>query len=171
MKHKNLSKFFAITVCTLISSPAFANLVKERIVSEQTVESILELNKDTVRCSAIGYGQSELKVSVPDLQDIAFFNHANRGETLPCITAGPCKFAFRPEGPGFVPGDILKDDAPNATVQLHVILKEEFVLDEAHKICERTLKEDVSTSIRNIPFAHHREGFLGTFPYELCEKL
>lgn len=163
-------KFLILSAITIFSTASLATPFpvgplthKERVIRDQTVPSQIQLDATTVRCSAIGYSQAELKISVPDLEFLAVFNHTNFGESAPCMTAGACQ-------PGRMPANILTSE-PTEDISLHVVLKETYDLDAAAKTCQHTLIEEISTVVRGVPFFHQRSADLGDFPFDLCQKL
>jgi hypothetical protein len=134
---------------------------KERVLRDGTTPSVVLLTAETVRCSALGYGRPELKVSVPDLKHLAVLDHANEGEAAPCVTAGACRAGNDPES-------ILDPASTEATTELRVTLVERYVLDHVRKTCHRTLSERVQASIRGKEFRHLKGADLGALPYEAC---
>src|SRR6187551_3279835 len=49
--------------------------VVERVLKDETSWVAIELNSQTVFCTAVGYSSAMLKVSIPDLDWIAHFDH------------------------------------------------------------------------------------------------
>ena len=156
--------------CTLATSIASAQSIqiKERLVKETRSQVQVPLN--TARCSALGYGRSEMKISVPALKGVAFFDHANVGEADPCMTAGACTDSFNADTfkTEFSCGSNLSAYWP---ADLHVVLSEKFSLDLANKTCTREVIENVSMMVGDVPFTHLRSKDFGTFPFELCEQI
>lgn len=138
--------------------------IKEKILRDEQVPSTLQLDEQSVRCSALGYGTSQLKISVPDLKWVAIFDHINVGESEPCMSAGLCTPERNPES-------LIGGGVKSTSVTLHHVLKEVYTLDLAAKTCQRTLKENLDTLVEGIPFFHERSADLGSFPFEFCEKL
>ena len=135
----------------------------ERLIAETTNVTRVRLDAGTVRCSDLGYGNRQLKVSVPALKMFAVFDHSNLGETEPCITAGRCR-------PGNDVSDILipgLGDEENIT--LHVALVEVMELDRANGVCHRELQERVRSTVRGKAFTHLRQVGLGQVPLSRCE--
>lgn len=156
----------SLVLCCTITGVAHAQTVvtKERVISDVTTPITLTLNPSTVRCSDIGYGNMQLKVSVPELSYLAVFNHTNFGENLPCITAGRCT-------DGNQPSDIISNTNPTEEVQIRVKRVETLTLDQKFNTCLRSLDEHVSTQIRGKPFNHHRSAELTEVPLSICDQL
>ena len=66
------------------------------VLSDVTSPISLLLTEDTVFCSAIGYGLSFLKVSIPQLDQLAHFDHRVEEAGLPCAAVGACDEALGP---------------------------------------------------------------------------
>ncbi len=131
------------------------------VLRDVTTPIALELTEQTVFCSAIGYGASFLKVSVPQLDALAHFDHRVEEAGLPCAAVGACDEALGPDtvlqgAPGFEP------------VDLRVVLTEVLRLDVAARTCTRQLLEDVSTTVRGVPLRHHEEDRPSPMAFELC---
>lgn len=120
-----------------------------RVLKDTTTIVSIPLNAETVFCTDRGYGNVQLKVSVPDLDWLAHFDHRVVGEGLPCITGGACTDANGP-------GQILDADHPIESIPVRVVLKETLTIDEAAKSCTRYLTEEVSSLIRRHKFEHYR---------------
>lgn len=137
---------------------------KTRVIRNLTNPLNIRITPDLVKCSAIGYPGQELKLSVPDLDMLTHFHHANYGEIYPCITAGPCK-------KGRMPEDLIRTDEPSIEAKFNVEFKEKYFINHTEKTCSRSLEEVVTTKIRGFDFTHYRDADIGDFPYELCTKL
>jgi hypothetical protein len=163
----------AIISLLLAASGAQADPLETKIyiIKDQTSPVTVELDTNTVRCSEVGYGLSNLKVSVPELKFLAHFDHSTPGDInpFPCITAGMCATPWNPTGP--TPATLIRADQPTEAIQVRIVLKETYLLDHTAQTCHRTLQEDVTTTIRGLDFYHHREARFGQFPYAACQVL
>lgn len=146
---------------------------KTLILKEQDHNTQVELTQETVRCSALGYGLAELKISVPALDYISFFNHSNIGEAQPCMTAGACRLDFpgQEPGEGLDPSDILDPNNPTEETVIHQLLVENYTLNHDTQTCTRSLKEEVTAEVRGLTFHHVRFGILGEYPFALCQQI
>lgn len=133
----------------LASSAQAEPVAVTRVLKDTTTIVSIPLNAETVFCTDRGYGNVQLKVSVPDLDWLAHFDHRVVGEGQPCITGGAC------EG-GNGPDAILDADHPIELVPIRVVLKETLTIDEAAKTCTRYLTEEVTSLIRRHKFEHYR---------------
>jgi hypothetical protein len=139
-----------------------------RVIKDTTHKSVVPLNKDTVRCSHIGYGASELKIGIPSLRWEAALDHSN-GENLgPCVTAG-MSFCGGFGGTPSIPEELLDADNPTETVDVQVVLNEQFVKNE--ESCTRTLVENVFLNVRGIDFNHQRIKEIGEISLQECEAI
>lgn len=137
---------------------------QQRVLSDKTSQVALALNDETVFCSAIGYGVSFLKVSVPDLDWLAHFNHRANTLGLPCAAAGECTDLLNPES-------ILQSRPGVEAVEVRVILTEVLRIDVEGQRCSRWLKEDVEATVRGVQLRHHVEGTPEEVPFETCQVL
>lgn len=137
---------------------------QQRVVSDKTSPVALTLNADTVFCSALGYGVSFLKVSVPDLDWLAHFNHRANTLGLPCAAAGECTDLLNPES-------ILQSRPGVETVEVRVVLTEVLRVDLQGQRCSRWLKEDVEAKVRGVQLRHHVDGPVEAVPFEQCQVL
>ena len=135
-----------------------------RTLRDVTTNVVLALNGETVRCSALGYGVSELKVSVPDLAWLAHFEHRSGGEGLPCMTAGTCTDEL-------TPNVFLDSSSGLVTVGLRVILTEHLAIDAVAHTCARGIEEEVKSTVLGHDFSHSRSGDYEAVSYELCAEL
>ena len=163
---KNSITSFLLVLAAGISQASLAqtHLSKERILKDETNNVTVTLTKDTVRCSNIGYSNLELKVSVPDLDYLAIFNHANVGEALPCMSAGKCV-------PGNNPIDIIIPGKDTEQTDIRVQLVEILDIDLPTQKCNRTLEERVSAQIRGKAFRHVHSADIGSYPINICNQL
>ncbi len=148
--------------------------VKERVILRDAKSFTTEVSTSTVRCSEIGYGAQELKINLAALDGWTLFDHTNSnfgdiGE--PCMTAGRCKAPWG--GDGFSIDDLIQNNpgAEAVTVARTVTeLKIETRDENNQEVCQRSLREDLQTSIRGIKFHHSRSGLDQNFPIEVCRK-
>jgi len=136
----------------------------QRVLSDKTSWVALALNDDTVFCSAIGYGVSFLKVSVPDLDWLAHFNHRANTLGLPCAAAGECTDLLNPES-------IVQSRPGVEAVEVRVILTEVLRIDMEGQRCSRWLKEAVEAKVRGVQLRHHVDGPAEQVPFEQCQVL
>ncbi len=120
-----------------------------RVLKDETTVIALKLTPDTVFCTDRGYGNIQLKVSVPDLDWLAHFDHRVFGEGLPCIAGGRCDETRNP-------GAILNSTNAYDVVPVRVILSEILEIDADAKTCTRSLQETVKAHIRGVDFSHDR---------------
>lgn len=152
----------------------------ERVLINDDKKMEAELNATTVRCSAIGYGVSELKINLKGLDGWTLFDHSNinagdiSGE--PCMTAGACKRA--PKLPGLSINDILAtgDRSEVIVVSRQIVEVKEISKDEnGVDVCSRHIEERLATSVNRasgdgkIKFTHVRWGLEETFPLSVCQ--
>jgi hypothetical protein len=138
--------------------------VHSRVVRESTTPVVLTLDSKTVFCTDRGYGMTVLKVSVPDLDWLAHFDHRVEGEGLPCMTAGACT-------PSFGPNAVTEGAEARVTSSVHVTLTEVVTLDRTKKTCERRLDEEVDADIRGHAFTHSRSGNVEPSDFETCAAI
>lgn len=163
---KSIFTLLALTLTTVLSANSYADnpSSKERILKDEATKITVELSAKMVRCSNLNYGREELKVSVPDLTYLAIFNHANFGETLPCMSAGACV-------DGNLPTDLIDTTKPTEDTDVRVQLVEILTLDSKTSTCNRVLEERVSAQIRGKAFRHVHRANLGSYPYGICTQL
>lgn len=152
--------FIALQTTTAMGAP----IELRRVLKDTTTAVALELNPKTVFCTDRGYGNVQLKVSVPDLDWLAHFNHRVAGEGLPCITGGRC-------APGNEPGDILDPSERVALASMRVILTERIQIDTEEKTCAHRLEEQIEGRIRGREFQHARGNDWAPWDIEKCRKL
>lgn len=133
----------------------------QRPLKDVTSPATLTLDDTTVFCSALGYGSSFLKVSVPALDELAHFNHRVSVLGLPCAAAGACTDTFGPES-------ILQGNPGVEQVSIRVVLTEVLRFDATANTCTRQLEETVTTSVRGVPLRHHAEDEPVSVPVERC---
>jgi hypothetical protein len=135
--------------------------VRSRVLKDTTTWIAIQLDDKSVFCTERGYGELELKVSVPDMDWLAHFDHRVVGETLPCIAGGACVA-------GSQPSDILQSQNPVDVAPLRVVLSEQITIDHTAKTCQRRLSEAVSADIRGKQFTHFRAGDPTPDTYDKC---
>ena len=162
---------------TFLSLNAFS---AERVLLSDSKITNVELNAETVRCSAKGYGLAELKVSIKGLDGWTLFNHSNikAGDLAgqPCMTAGICnEFGA---GNGLSIGDILNGGVRTEKIKVNrqIIEIKNIGKDEnGADVCFRNIEERLQTTISRgtsngvIKFSHQRSGLLETFPLSVCQ--
>lgn len=144
--------------------PILSSGEHERTLKDTTTWIALSLNEGTVFCSAIGYGSSFLKVSVPDLDWLAHFDHRADTLGLPCAAAGECSDVLNPE-------TILQSRPGVESVALRVILTEVLSVDVEGQRCQRWLREEVQAVVRGVPLRHRVQGEPQEVPFETCRAL
>jgi hypothetical protein len=120
----------------------------ESVVRDQTTTVGVDLNAQTVKCSAADYSMPMLKVLIPNLAALTVLNHRNTKEGAPCVAAGQCGAALGPQS-------ILGSGAGSERIPVRVVLKKVAQLDGA--VCHVSLVETVTTEIRGVPFFHERQ--------------
>jgi hypothetical protein len=135
-----------------------------RTVKDQTTLIDLQLDEMTVFCTALGYGATFLKVSIPHLDQLAHFDHRVEGTNLPCAAVGECSEEMNAD-------HILQGRPGIEQVSLRVVLIEHLERDWDLHTCQRQLVEDVSAVIRGVPVHHHVEGELEAVGLEHCAGL
>lgn len=121
-----------------------------RVVKDATTPIDLELNEGTVFCSAIGYGVAFLKVSMPQLDALAHFDHRVEASGLPCAAVGACDELLGPD-------TVLQGQPGVERVAVRVTLVEVLRFDRSRGRCTRQLQEDVFTVVRGVTLRHHAE--------------
>lgn len=132
-----------------------------RILRDVTTPVVVALNSETVFCTARGYSEVVLKISVPDLDWLAYFDHRVEGENLPCMTAGVCTEELTPES-------LINPAEPLARMDVRVVLTEHIVLDHEGQTCVRSLDEVVTGTLRGQEFTHYRAGEVAPSDYATC---
>lgn len=154
--------FYKIALTLTFTVFGISSYASERILLKDKKIISAEVNQQTMRCSMIGYGRTELKINLKDLDGWTILDHSNSrfGEFngAPCMTAGRCK-TFSELDLGFDLDEILKNNSGEHKVTIERIVKErkELIKDEDNNsICKRTIIEELKTTIANIPFQHQR---------------
>ena len=145
---------------------AMADAQSVDLTLKDTITNVaMDLNEKTVFCTERGYGTIQLKISVPDLDWLAHFDHRVVGERLPCITGGECTSQLEP-GKIIIPGE------PFAVVPMRVVLKQHLTLDHSSQTCTQYLVEKIESNIRGHGFTHVRASDAPTaMDYAKCVKL
>ncbi|MBY0515697.1 MAG: hypothetical protein K2P81_02230 [Bacteriovoracaceae bacterium] len=154
---------FIVFIISAVTLNAHA-LELTREISKQTNQIVVRVAHDSVRCDARGYGSSELKIDVKDLDWAASFNHRTFGEGQPCMTSGRCS-------PTSNPDTLLSQGEGDETVDLEVTHTEKAFIDETHNTCTRILQEDLKMTLRGKIFTHTRSGNLGETTAKACMAL
>lgn len=136
----------------------------DSVLKDTTTVVALDLNPKTVFCTARGYGTVQLKVSVPDLDWLAHFDHRVVGEGLPCITGGACSEALQP-------GNIIDLNDPVVLAPVRVVLSQTLTVDDNAKTCTQRLNEEVTSLIRGRTFKHYRSSDATPLDMAKCQKL
>ena len=159
-----------------VGSSAFAG-AGSRIILKDNKTTETMVSTETVRCSAVGYGASLLKINISALDGWTLFDHSNSqfgefGE--PCMSAGQCKAPWIPEG---LTVDGLIQNKPGlekVTIDREVIeLKHVGQINDGHggemEVCVRQLVENLKTTVRGTEFVHSRSGAREEFPIKACQ--
>ena len=177
------------TKLTLLLIPLNSNLMAqanfERIIKDEIHSSVITLTKETVRCSALGYGGAELKITLPSLKWNAIFDHSNNDGRGPCVTAGMSfcgldNFSFptsletseeliSDQTNKAIPDVLLDESRKTEEITVNVKLREEFTIQNDK--CNRVLRELVETNVRGIDFTHTRVKSIGELSLEECSKI
>ncbi|HEX4047202.1 MAG TPA: hypothetical protein VH309_05185 [Elusimicrobiota bacterium] len=130
-----------------VPGPAFQVQGDHSVIRDETTVVKVDLNPQTVKCSAADYSGPMLKVLVPALADLTVLNHRNTREGAPCLAAGRC-------GEGVGPETILKSGDGSDEVPVRVVLKK--LADVEGDVCHVSLVETVTANIRGAAFFHER---------------
>lgn len=172
---KNLFYTFLFTTLTFNAFARDQFETKTIELKNESHQISIDLNSKTVRCSDLGYGNVQLKISVLPLEYISFFDHSNRGEAEPCMTAGMMSCLQDPFGNGPSGDETSMLDRFRALglvkTQLQRVLSEKITLNHTQRTCHRRLEETVETDVDGVLFTHFRSGDLGEYPYEVCLEL
>lgn len=147
-----------------VETPVFprGGWTQTRLVRDETTNIALQLDDTSVFCTSLGYGGDYfLKVSIPQLDTLAHFDHRVEGTNLPCAAVGACT-------PQMNTDNILQGNPGIEPVDLRVVLTERFTLDGDAKTCTRQLIEDVSAEVRGVALKHHVEGEVLGAPLSDC---
>jgi uncharacterized protein (TIGR03382 family) len=145
------------TMSTATAESRFA----ETIVHKTTTNMSIELNANTVLCSAADYGSPHLKVLIPKLASLTLLDHQNFGAGAPCVAAGEC-------APGNMPEDIINAQSPSEPVAMQITAVRFDETDAAAQTCETSLVERVNLTIRGKEFKHERRAYLGSRELSDC---
>lgn len=136
--------------------------VQTHVVQDVTTPISLQLDDTSVFCTSLGYGGDYfLKVSIPQLDALAHFDHRVEGTNLPCAAVGACTAQMNTE-------NIIQGNPGLEPVDLRVVLTEKRILDGDAQTCSRQLVEDVSAIVRGVPLKHHVEGAVETAALSDC---
>lgn len=169
-----MKKNLLVAALLTMTSYSWAGVL-ERVILQDAKTSTAEVSVATVRCSAIGYGGEELKINLAGLDGWTLFDHSNSGfgdiNGEPCMTAGLCKTPWG--GDGFSVEDVIQNNPATEMVTVLRTVKEVKVetRDQHNReVCQRSLHEELQTTIRGIRFHHLRSGFDQNFPVEVCRN-
>jgi hypothetical protein len=151
-----------IAVTTLI---AFNAQAKDILISDQTYNLEVKLDKNSVKCLVGDYGASSLKIVVPEIRYFANLDHTSEGSGGPCINAGRCN-----QGNKDSRFSILHDLArPTEQIKLRVLKTENYeIIDDA---CQRSYHEKISSNVRGTDFIHFASAELATLDKKFCLAL
>ena len=171
-----MKKIIFLTIIGLNSMTQAAAGSRVILKDSKTVET--EVNTVTVRCSAVGYGASLLKINIAALDGWTLFDHSNSqfgefGE--PCMSAGQCKAPWIPDG--LTVESLIQNNPGKVSVTIEREVIESKHLGQIHdgaggelEVCVRQLIENLKTTVRGIEFTHSRSGAREEFPIEVCRK-
>lgn len=156
---------FSVVLLGVLPALTFAQRT-ERVLKDVTTPITIEVTEKNVRCSAVGYGLSELKLNIPSLRWLAVLDHSNAENLGPCVTAGACS---NPDlnREGREPMDIIVSGDDRVHTDVRVILTEVF--SKSGGKCFRSLEERVELNVRGVPFTHLVTESIGTLPVEECK--
>jgi hypothetical protein len=156
-----LSFLLPFATVVAVASP----VESKRVLKDTTTYVPLELTAQTVFCTDRGYGNVQLKVSVPDLDWLAHFDHRVVGETLPCMTGGACTAAL-------TPGSIIKPGERVTVVPVRVVLIEHTLIDRTARSCKQLLEEQIVSNVRGRKFTHSKsDPDYKVADFEKCDKI
>jgi len=154
-----------LVLAVLVSGSLMAG---ERVILKDSKEVDVEVSDKTVLCSALGYGNAELKINIAALDGWTIFDHSNvrfgDKRALPCMTAGECKEPWKEDG--FEINDVLQNNPRSEKIVIQRELTESRTLFD--NACVRSLRERLSTVVGGIPFHHERYGAESTLPAIAC---
>ena len=163
-----------IIACLILVSAVnvMASEQKTRLLLKDSKVLSVELNDETVRCSAFGYGQSELKVNIKGLDGWTLLDHSNirfgDANPLPCMTAGVCG----QEDNDLSVEKILHGNPRTEKVTVNREVSEvKFVTTgtaAGPKACQRQLVETLETVVGGVPFKHSRSIMAELLPLASC---
>lgn len=168
-----MKKLFLTTMALIMSFQTFGQTRFEnfsRVSLKDSFKTSVDVNQETVRCSSVGYGVSELKINVPGLKWNAVFDHSNAENLGPCMTAGVCRDDII-NLDGLAPVDLIQGSPGRENIVVQRVLEETFRLDHLDKTCSRTLRESLDTVIRGQEFTHTVSKQIGELPFETCLDL
>lgn len=158
---------FVFSFAAEAQQPRFEHFTRVSLQDKFTAP--LDLNTETVRCSQVGYGMEELKISVPVLKWMAIFDHANIGEEQPCMTAGACKAMWMEDG--HTVEEFLARISGPQIAEIQRVLSESFALNHDQRSCKRTLSESLETTVGGVKFNHVVSKHIGDLPFEACLEI
>jgi len=150
-----------LTTGPLMAQDRFESI--EKVLSERIHHFNVELNATTVLCSQADYSARFLKILIPQLADVTFLDHRNFGAGAPCVAAGQCA----PFG-DHTPEEIIDLLKPSETIEVKVVATRVLTKDNQEKTCNVSLKEEIFTTVRGVPFYHLRSTSLLDRSFEDC---
>jgi hypothetical protein len=161
-----MNKALAVLLMTPILSAATASAAitqTTRVLKDTTTDIALKLTPETVFCSDIGYGNVLLKVSVPDLDWLAHFDHRAESEGVPCMASARCTDSFSP-------ARLIDPSNPVGMAKVRVTLTEMLTINSDLRICRRELREFIKGDVKGVAFTHERADEVPV-DFDVCEKL
>ena len=163
-------KKLMILAVMMMSASAFAGA---RVILKDSEKMKAEVSKETVLCSAVGYGAEELKINIVALDSWTILDHSNSrfGDSrgLPCLTAGYCKQSWNESE--LTIDSVLQKNPRVETIVVHreiTEIREVGTNAQDEKVCYRNLTEQLDTVIGGIPFTHLRYGAPEERPLGAC---
>lgn len=141
----------------------------ERVIVQDQKVTDAEVNNQTVRCSAKGYGVEELKINIKGLNGWTMLDHSNRkfgdsGE--PCMTAGMCSSSWMD---GLKVEDVLQNNPRTEKITvLRTLTERRYISSLDSNDCLRSFKEDLKTKVGGVEFNHTRVSREDDLPAEAC---
>jgi hypothetical protein len=164
-----------ILLVTTILAAGLSSWAKssERVLLSDAKTFATEVSLETVRCSQIGYGNEELKINLAGLDGWTLFDHSNinAGDLAgqPCMTAGICKQPWNNNGHTI--DEVVQNRPGTETVTVLrklIEVKTETKNADNIDVCQRSIREELATTVRGVAFHHTRMGFDQDFPIEVC---
>lgn len=159
-----------LILAVMMSGNAFAGA---KVILKDSKEMEAVVSKETVLCSAVGYGQEELKINIAALDGWTILDHSNsrfgdlRG--LPCMTAGLCKKRWN--NSDLTIDSVLQNNPRVENIIVHrelTEIREVGTNADDKKVCYRKLTEQLDTVVGGIPFSHLRYSDLEERPLSAC---
>ena len=158
MEDKKMNVKLLMITGLVLAQGAMAE-TKTTVIQDTTRAMKVQLNQQTVLCSAADYGAMFLKILIPDLAEVTVLDHRNIGAGAPCVAAGMCRTDN-------MPADILDVDRPSEVVPVRVVLTKTATLNK--DVCTIRLVETLEIPIRGKVFTHRRSINVGKRNAEDC---